>query len=92
VIRRLAILFLACVLQLAGQANHGSLHLQVTDSAGQGIKTQVKIVSEANQYHSVLETYSQGLLDVRPLPYGTYTLGIQQEGFSPVSQSVIIRS
>ena len=33
-LRRLAILLLGCVLELAGQANHGSLHLRVTDSAG----------------------------------------------------------
>ncbi len=90
--RRLAFLFLACVLELAGQANHGSLHLRVTDAAGHGIRTQVQIASQANQYRSVLETDSQGLLDVRQLPYGTYTLEIQQEGFSPVSQSVTIRS
>jgi hypothetical protein len=90
--RRLAILMFGCVLELAGQANHGSLHLRVTDSAGRGIRAQVQIASDANQYHSVLDTDSQGLLDVRQLPYGTYTLEIQQEGFSPVSQSVAIRS
>ena len=91
-IRRLPILLLGCVLELAGQANHGWLHLRVTDSAGHGIRAHVQIASEATQYRSVLETDSQGLLDVRQLPYATYTLEIQLEGFSPVSQSVAIRS
>ena len=87
-----AILILVCAFQLAGQANHGSLQLTVTDSAGRGIKTSVQIDSEANQYRSSLETDDQGRLDVRQLPYGTYTVGIQQEGFSSVSESVAIRT
>ncbi len=91
-IPKLAILFVACALQLAGQANHGSLLLQVTDGTGHGLKTRVQIASAANQYSSTLETDSQGLLDVRQLPYGTYTLSIQQEGFSPVSESLTIRT
>ena len=91
-IRRLAILFFASVLEVAGQANHGSLQLRVTDAAGHGIKTRVQIASQANQYNSVLETDSQGDLDVRQLPYGTYIVAIQQEGFSPVSESVAIRT
>lgn len=91
-IRRFAILFLICAFQAAGQANHGSLHLWVTDSSGRAVKTQVQIASEANQYRSVLETDSQGQVDVRQLPYGTYTLEIQQPGFSPVTDSVTIRT
>src|SRR5437762_13784501 len=89
--RRLAIVFLICVLQAAGQANHGSLHVWVTDTSGRAIQTQVQIASEANQYRSVLETDSQGQGDVRQLPYGNYTLEIQQPGFSPVSDSSTIR-
>jgi len=91
-INRFAILLLAGAISLAGQANHGSLQLWVTDSAGHGIRVSVQIVSAANQYRSVLETDSQGQLEVRQLPYGSYTLAIQQEGFTPVSESVAIRT
>ncbi len=91
-IRIPAILILLCALPLIGQANHGSLLLTVTDASGRGVKTSVRIASEANQYRSSLETDNQGQLDVRQLPYGTYTLEIQQEGFSRVSESVAIRT
>lgn len=91
-IRKLFIFFFACVLQLSGQANRGSLQLVITDPAGRGVKTHVEIVSEANQYKSVLETDSQGSLDVRQLAYGNYTLEIQQPGFDAVSRPVAIRS
>lgn len=89
---KLAFFLMFCVFQAAGQANSGSLLLWVTDSAGSGIKTSVRLTSEANQYRSVLDTDNQGHLDVRPLHYGNYTLEIQQDGFSPVSESVAIRS
>ena len=91
-IRKLLIFFFACVLQLPGQANRGSLQILVTDPAGRGVKTRVEIVSEANQYNSVLDTDSQGTLDVRQLPYGNYTLKILQPGFDEVSEAVAIRT
>jgi hypothetical protein len=45
--RRLALLFFLCLLYAAGQANSGSLHLWVTDSAGHCVRTSVHISSEA---------------------------------------------
>ncbi len=90
--RRLAIFFLACALQAAGQANHGSLRLFVTDSSGRGVKTSVEFTSDASQYHSVLETDNQGRLDVRQLPYGNYQLHISETGFTLVSELIAIRS
>ena len=89
---RLVLLLLFCGVHAAGQASSGSLHLWVSDSAGRGIRTTVHLTSEANQYRSVLDTDNQGHLEVRQLPYGIYTLQIQQDGFSPVSESVAIRS
>jgi len=91
-IRNFAILFLAGGLTLAGQANHGSLQLGVTDSAGHGLKVTVQVASEANQYRSFFETDSQGQLQIRQLPYGDYTVEIRQEGFVPVSDAIAIRT
>ena len=91
-IKRIAILFLAGALSLAGQVNHGSLQLWVTDAAGHGMKVTVEISSEASQYRSILETDKQGQLDVRQLPYGGYTVEIRQEGFVPVTDTIAIRT
>jgi len=91
-IRTLAILLILGPLLLGAQANHGSLHLAVTDSSGRGIKVWVQIASEANQYSSLLETDSQGQLEVRQLSYGAYTVEIQHDGFSPFSETVAIRT
>lgn len=91
-IRKLVFLFFFCAMELAGQANRGALQLWVTDPGGRGIKTQVEIASEANQYRSVLDTDTQGQLDVRQLPYGNYRLEIRQPGFSEVSQPITIRT
>jgi hypothetical protein len=79
-------------LEAAGQAGNGSLYLGVTDSTGQGVKTSVHLTSQANQYSAVLDTDNQGHLEVRQLPYGNYSLEIQLDGFSPVSESIAIRS
>jgi hypothetical protein len=89
---RLALLFFFCLLHAGGQANSGSLHLWVTDSAGHGVRTSVHISSEASQYQSTVETDSQGHLDLRNLPYGTYQVQIQQQGFAPFSDSLVIRT
>jgi hypothetical protein len=89
---RLALLSFLCLLQAVGQANSGSLHLWVADSAGHGVRTSVHISSEASQYRSIVETDSQGHLDLRNLPYGTYQLQIQLQGFAPFSDSVVIRT
>jgi hypothetical protein len=90
--KRFAIAFLLCALPVFGQSNRGELHLQVTDPSGLGVKTTVRIESEANQYRNALATTDQGALDVQRLPFGVYRLEITQPGFAPVSESVEIRS
>ena len=77
---------------LFGQSNRGELHLKVTDPAGLGVKTDVQLISEANQYRNDLETSDQGTLDVQRLPYGIYQIEIKHSGFADVSESVEIRS
>ena len=89
------LLFVLCLLsavQLLAQVNTGELRLRVTDPAGLGVKASVLIQSEGTQYRSTLETTAQGSLDVQRLPYGIYQVQIEQPGFAPVSDSVVIHS
>src|SRR5271154_5375956 len=89
---RILILFLIFVGVLCAQSNNGELRLKVTDPSGLGVKTSVKIVSEANQYQHTLTTSDQGVLDVQRMPYGVYQVEIHQPGFADVSETVQIRS
>jgi hypothetical protein len=86
-----AILFL-CALPLAAQSNNGEMQMHVTDPTGRGIKTLVRITSDANQYRSLLSTDAQGALDLHRLPFGLYKIEVTQPGFSPADGTVEIRS
>ncbi len=90
--KRLLAIFFLFVPPLFCQSNSGELRLKVTDPAGLGVKTTVRIVSQANQYHNTLATNDQGLLDVQRLPYGIYQLQIKQPGFAEVSEFLDIHS
>src|ERR1700733_3813692 len=74
------------------QSNHGELRLRVTDPAGLGVRTAVRITCDANDYRNTLNTTDQGTLDVQRLPYGIYWIDIAQTGFAEVFQSVDIHS
>ena len=87
----LAALF-ACAVSSSAQSNSGELRLKITDPSGLGVKTTVRIASEANQYQNTLATTDQGALDVERLPFGVYQLDIMQSGFAPASETVEIRS
>jgi TonB-dependent Receptor Plug Domain len=90
--RKLATIFFLCAWPVFCQSNSGELHLRVTDPSGLGVKTVVHVVSEANQYRSVLATSDEGSLNVKRLPYGIYQLEIEQPGFAPFAESVEIHS
>src|SRR5215472_8042268 len=90
--KRLAILFVLCALPAVSQSNRGELRLKVTDPSGLGLKTNVQIVSEANQYRNSFVTDDQGKLDVPRLPYGIYQVSVGQAGFATASEKVEIRS
>jgi len=77
---------------LAAQTNTGELRLKVVDPAGLGVKTAIRISSEANQYHHVLATDEQGGAVAQRLPYGLYHLDIEQPGFVATRDSVQVRS
>jgi outer membrane receptor for Fe3+-dicitrate len=79
-------------LPMLGQSFTGELRLTVIDPTGLGVKCTVEIISEANQYRSILTTDDQGNLDSKRLPYGIYQLKIEARAFAKVSESVEIRS
>ena len=91
-IKRVAAFFLLCAAPVFCQSNSGELRLRVTDPSGRGVKTVIRIVSEASQYRTTLQTDDQGSLDVRHLPFGDYQLEVNPAGFAPVSESLVIRS
>jgi hypothetical protein len=90
--KRVVICLLLAACPLFAQTNTGELRLKVTDPAGLGVKTTVKITSEANQYHNSLATDEQGNVVAQRLPYGIYSVEVEQPGFAAVSDSIEIRS
>ena len=52
----------------------------------------VHLLSRANQYRADLRTDRQGNMDAARLPYGFYRLEIEQPGFAPFAETVVIRS
>src|ERR1700728_3782314 len=90
--KALIIAGLLWTLPMFGQSFTGELRLTVTDPSGVGVKTTVELVSEGNQYRSVLTTDDQGNLDARRLPYGIYQVKIEAPSFAKVSEPLDIRS
>jgi len=88
----LALAFFALERSGFGQANHGELRLKVTDPAGLGVRTSVRIVSEANGYRNTLDTDDEGNLIVQRLPYGVYNIEVKQPGFANVLETIGVRS
>ena len=79
-------------LPMPAQSNTGELRLTITDESGSGVKSNVTLVSEANQYNQTLVTDDAGYLDIERLPYGPYQLTVKSQGFAEQSQSVVIQS
>jgi len=91
-VNRLSVIVLFSAFPLLGQSNSGELRLTVTGPMGRGIRTAVHIVSDANQYRMTLESNERGELDVQRLPYGTYSIEIEEPGFAPFEEPVTILS
>jgi hypothetical protein len=90
--KKFAVLLLLCALSLQAQSNRGEIRLKVTDPSGLGLKTAVHVSSEANQYRAVLQTDSQGNLVLQRLPFGLYTLEVEQTGFAHVTEIIALAS
>jgi hypothetical protein len=57
------VLFLLAALPCCGQNNSGELRLHIGDPDGRGIRMNLHLSSEANQYNANLATTMQGNLD-----------------------------
>ena len=79
-------------LPLRAQSNTGELRLRVTDPHGLGLKSQVEIASNSNQYDSTYSTDEGGVLTAKRLAFGPYVIQIREPGFAEVSLSIEIRS
>jgi hypothetical protein len=79
-------------LPLVAQSTRGELHLKVTDPHGLGVKSSVEVASEANEYRSTFETDDSGVLIAKRLPFGLYSLRIEQPGFAPAAATIEVRS
>ena len=75
-----------------GQVNTGELRLKVTDSTGAGVQASVTVLSQGNQYRTVLTTDAEGSAAIHRLPYGVYLITVERQGFSPVSNTLQIGS
>ncbi|WP_353069207.1 TonB-dependent receptor [Tunturibacter empetritectus] len=71
-----------------GQANTGELLLKATDSTGAGLEASVTVISQGNQYRTVLITDEKGNAVIRRLPYGVYSITAEKQGFSSVSSTL----
>src|SRR5215475_4899237 len=89
---------LACLLALIStspalaQSNFGELRIKVTDPAGAAVRSDVLLVSEANDLRKELTTDDSGSLIAKRLPFGIYRVQIVHTGFAEFSGTVEIRS
>jgi hypothetical protein len=90
--KKFAVVLILCAAQAFCQSNRGELRLRVVDPAGLGVKTNVQIVSRANQYRNTLSTSEQGTLDAQRLPYGLYQIQVIHPGFAVVTEAIEIHS
>ena len=85
-----ALLF--CAAMLRAQSNIGELRLRVTDSTGAAVRSEVELVSAANEFRRTFVTDDAGNAEVKRLPFGVYRVTVQQPGFAAFQDTVEIRS
>jgi len=83
---------LLLALPVVAQTNTGELRLKVTDPLGLGVKSAVKLSSEANEFHDTFTTDDSGVLIAKRLPFGLYRVEIEQPDFAPASVTIELRS
>jgi hypothetical protein len=90
--KRFAALLIVFVSSVYGQSNYGELRLLITDPSGLSVQTKVEIASEGNHYSRALATDEHGVLIVKHLPYGVYSVEVHASGFVGISEPVDIAS
>ncbi len=74
------------------QSNTGELRLKVTDPHGLALKASALLSSDAAHLYRTLITNDEGQVSARNIPFGTYDLRVQSEGFAIYTGVVQIRS
>jgi hypothetical protein len=85
-------LFLLYPATLIAQSNTGELRVKVTDPSGDPVKSSIELVSEANQFRKTFLTDDSGTVAAKRLPFGLYSVQVEQPGFAPFTDSVEVRS
>jgi TonB dependent receptor/Carboxypeptidase regulatory-like domain/TonB-dependent Receptor Plug Domain len=85
-------LFLLYPATLTAQSNTGELRVKVTDPSGDPVKSSIELVSEANQFRKTFLTDDSGAVTAKRLPFGLYSVQVEQPGFAPFTDSVEVRS
>jgi TonB-dependent Receptor Plug Domain len=88
--RLLIVLLLAA--PRGAQSQNGELHLKVVDPASLPVRASVEVINEGNQFRETLVADDQGRIVARRVPFGVYTIHVQQPGFAPYAGSVEVRS
>ena len=76
----------------SAQVNHGELRLRITDPTGATMRASVELVSAGNGYDQSFRSNGSGLITIQRIPFGSYTLQVQQPSFAPFSEGIEIRS
>lgn len=88
----LAATFIICV-QVAGQTRIGTVQGRVKDPAGAVIfGASVTIRQAATDYFQSARTDAQGFFRFVNVPFNTYVVRVQSEGFNTAEQSVALDS
>jgi hypothetical protein len=77
---------------LIAQTNMGELRLKVTDPQGLGVKSAVRLTSEANEFHDTFSTDESGVLIAKRLPFGLYRVEVEHADFATASVTIELRS
>lgn len=75
-----------------GQNATGELKLHVVDTQGAALPSTVILSSDAAEVRKTLQTDVSGDLDVKHLPFGTYSITVQRADFDPSTQVVQVQS
>lgn len=91
-LRCLVLFFAAGMLCALAQRQRGELRLEVHDSAGAALPSDIDLTSEVNQLHRTARTDAAGKYAAQDLPFGLYRVNVSHAGFVSASHLVRISS
>jgi len=87
-----AVWIMLTAINTAAQDRTGELRVGVTDPSGAVLQAHGEIVSQANHFLLAFETNAEGEYTVKELPFGSYKLTVERQGFAPFATLVEVRS